>query len=1350
MRGAVPWWLRVRKPPFMRLPRSNKTCTVFSRASIALAMLVLPTVALGNAVQWTEAEGGNGHWYEVRVFEDLLSAEEYFALALATGGYPASITSLQEDVFVYDLSLTVPGAWTEGDGAGPWLGAKRNEGCQFEWISGEAFSYTSWGPTDPSGCWEEYLAYCVCGQSGNATERWWVDAPNTPREHSGVIEWSADCNGDGIVDYGQILDGTYADDDGNGVPDICEAVQWTEAEGGNGHWYQGILYPGGCTSTEATIAAESIGGHLASLATEAEDSWVRSNPASDFDLWANNGIEGPWIGAVNYGEAWEWPDGSPWSYENWWPGNPGECCPADVSLWEYDAGRLWQDHFHGAVVSTSYLVEWSADCNGDGIVDYGQILDGTYADNDGNGVPDICDVTITIDPYEWSTDQGGNGHWYSLLTFAGSVDPDNFYYGETPDEHFAYAESLGGHTATMASSGENAFSYTLSNNQGGVLIGILKEEGNNQGGWVTGEPWSYVNWHSGEGIYSWERWGVYFTGGGGTWQDTDLSPRFMSIVEWEADCNGDGIVDYGQILDGTYPDTNGNGVPDCCEDGSCLEDGDPTTSQWIKPDGGSFHDADNWSTYAPPNQNMTAILEIDAEYTITFENDVQTMNLKSLNGNVTLDLGSYTYTASNDNSTAIIGENAGDQAALGITSGLLEFGSGVSGEAELVLGYGAQSQGDLHITGADVRLNVHKLRIGDHGSGLMTIAEGGLVHADRVSLGNTIGSVGSLHLSGSNTRLIAEIECSINHGNLDITAPALLQFNDLDAPMTIYKNGQLTGDGTITGYIVNRGRFAPDMSETAFQMHGDYRNRGIFATRLGESMHSKLEISSHEDFYGEAVLSGGLLVELDLDFLPEIGEEFQILAAEDRVRGAFDVAFMPDLGDDRYLDVRYPGSGLRRGVEVVDLVVVGFEDYLGFDKPVPVDLDGQPEAMAVADLDNDNDDDIAVSTAGKVSIYFNNDGNFDTSVHVNMDNENATLVDLVAGDFNGDEFLDLAGANAVDNIVTLIISNGDGSFMTAEDLDTGAGANPQGLATADFNNDGRDDLAISCTGTGQVKIWRSQAGRGVPDFEFIEDAVIDVGGAPIGIDPGEVEEDKDLDRIDLVVALNGEGKVGVLRNNTTSEVIEFLFDPADDKHVVGQGPTSVALADLDGDAHVDIVTANPADGSISILLHNETSAAEFLASVDLPVGTAARSVALADLDDDGDQDIALIAIGEDDGTFGLYVLRNDSNLTNYEQLLIAPAESFTIPGIPVLVDDGDLDSDGVPDLVTINDAGSGLRGESGTLGLVRSDPAPACPDDLDGSGVVDISDLLLLLADWSDPYTIKDLLQLLGSWGPCR
>ena len=38
----------------------------------------------------------------------------------------------------------------------------------------------------------------------------------------GLVEWSADCNADGIVDYGQIRSGQLSDDNANGIPDICE------------------------------------------------------------------------------------------------------------------------------------------------------------------------------------------------------------------------------------------------------------------------------------------------------------------------------------------------------------------------------------------------------------------------------------------------------------------------------------------------------------------------------------------------------------------------------------------------------------------------------------------------------------------------------------------------------------------------------------------------------------------------------------------------------------------------------------------------------------------------------------------------------------------------------------------------------------------------------------------------------------------------------------------------------------------------------------------------------------------------------------------------------------------------
>ena len=63
--------------------------------------------------------------------------------------------------------------------------------------------------------------------------------------------------------------------------------------------------------------------------------------------------------------------------------------------------------------------------------------------------------------------------------------------------------------------------------------------------------------------------GNYFPG----WHDfgsfaTDIA---MAIVEYSADCNSDGIVDYGQIRAGELVDTNANNIPDCCEQAiSCV------------------------------------------------------------------------------------------------------------------------------------------------------------------------------------------------------------------------------------------------------------------------------------------------------------------------------------------------------------------------------------------------------------------------------------------------------------------------------------------------------------------------------------------------------------------------------------------------------------------------------------------------------------------------------------------------------------------------------------------------------------------------------------------------------------
>ena len=51
-------------------------------------------------------------------------------------------------------------------------------------------------------------------------------------------------------------------------------------------------------------------------------------------------------------------------------------------------------------------------------------------------------------------------------------------------------------------------------------------------------------------------------------------------MEFDADCNNDSIVDYGQILTGQLADSNTNGVPDICEQPRC-QDADITNNQII-------------------------------------------------------------------------------------------------------------------------------------------------------------------------------------------------------------------------------------------------------------------------------------------------------------------------------------------------------------------------------------------------------------------------------------------------------------------------------------------------------------------------------------------------------------------------------------------------------------------------------------------------------------------------------------------------------------------------------------------------------------------------------------------------
>jgi hypothetical protein len=451
-------------------------------------------------------------------------------------------------------------------------------------------------------------------------------------------------------------------------------------------------------------------------------------------------------------------------------------------------------------------------------------------------------------------------------------------------------------------------------------------------------------------------------------------------------------------------------------------------------------------------------------------------------------------------------------------------------------------------------------------------------------------------------------------------------------------------------------------------------------------------------------------------------------------------------------------------------ILTGFVDLpdVNFDDPIVTLTAGEPNVEALGNLDDD-----AGNTVDVVAVIPNEDPQVEGSIQVflNLGNdaegnwlglqETAPVMvgrnpsGAAVGLFNADESLDLAVTNANDNSVSILINQGGGAYAVSSTL--AVGTLPSSVVAADFNEDGFTDLAVTNKGDDNVVVlFGDGAGNFVLNGGGGSTALIgfSAGDAPVTMLSDDFDNDDDGD---LAGPANGFG--GGLAGDVG--IVFVLLGNGDGtfqttaEYPVGVSPTDIAISDLDGDGFADIAASNSADGTVSILINQGNGM--FAPAIEIPTGINPVSIDAVDLNGDNDPDLAVVA---EDLQIGAAVQVFENRLEGGEILQFDPPVAFSVEANPNFVSNGDFNSDGLPDLVTVN-ADEGPSGGSVSV-LLNNPPAGPCPGDFDGDGYVNIVDLLVLLGSWGPcdapcdadlngdgVVDILDFLELLNLWGIC-
>jgi uncharacterized repeat protein (TIGR01451 family) len=318
-----------------------------------------------------------------------------------------------------------------------------------------------------------------------------------------------------------------------------------------------------------------------------------------------------------------------------------------------------------------------------------------------------------------------------------------------------------------------------------------------------------------------------------------------------------------------------------------------------------------------------------------------------------------------------------------------------------------------------------------------------------------------------------------------------------------------------------------------------------------------------------------------------------------------------------------------------------------------------------------------------------------------------TPIHAATADFNSDGRLDLAIANQNSNNVSILRGDGAGGFGAPTNFPVGNG--PRYLVVGDFNRDGRSDLAVANFGSNNISIL---LGTGTGSFGLPTNLS---AASPRSLAVGDFNSDG---RSDLAV-LNSNG----IFNGTVSLLLGTGTGSFTSGTSASVGAaTSMIAADLNRDGRLDLAMTN-GGSNVSILLGTGTGS--FSPPTNFSVGSNPVSITVGDFNRDGNPDLAVLNSNSSSSTVSLLLGTGTGSFT--------PARNYPAGVFDRNLETGDFNQDGKLDLAVSSPAlptsdilillGDGVGGFVAPKSFTADSPQFVLVRDFNGDGKPDMASL---------------------------